>query len=140
MLDYDNFLLRDEPVVYCPWAVYSSVSGAGSSRAAVMPKAIVAELTVNRLLVQDWTKYQRPTLVIRSADGGDIVASASIIDYALLVKSEYNKQMDDQEYLDRADEYTMTFFLDNNNQWVRALIEIGVLSWEVVRNDSDLNG
>lgn len=139
-LAYDNFLLRDEPVVYCPWAVYSSVSGAGSSRAAVMPKAIVAELTVNRLLVQDWTKYQRPTLVIRSADGGDIVASASIIDYALLVKSEYNKQMDDQEYLDRADEYTMTFFLDNNNQWVRALIEIGVLSWEVVRNDSDLNG
>ena len=98
---------------------------------------VVAELTVNRLFVRDWTKYRRPALTIRTAADGELVASVPIIDYALLVKGEHYKQMDDQEYLDRADEYNMTFFLDANNRWTSTMIQI--LSWRVVVNNSNLN-
>ena len=38
--------------------------------------------------------------------------------------------MDDQEYLDRQDEYNMVSFLDENNRWVNSTIYIN--SWKVV--------
>ncbi len=137
-LAHDNSLLEDAPVAYRPWAVYSGEAGVGSARAITSVKLVVAELTVNRLFVRDWTAYKRPTLTIRTAADGELVASVPIIDYALMVKGEHHRQMDDQEYLDRADEYNMTFFLDANNRWMSTVIEI--LSWRVVVNNSDLNG
>jgi hypothetical protein len=45
--------------------------------------------------------------------------------------------MDDQEYLDRQDEYNMTFFLDDDMQWVSSHILIN--SWKVVLNDVDFD-
>ncbi len=133
----DNSLLQDAQVEYRPWAVYSGEAGVGAGRAITTVKVVVAELTVNRLFVRDWTKYPRPALTIRTAADGELVASVPIIDYALLVKGEHYKQMDDQEYLDRADEYNMTFFLDANNRWTSTMIQI--LSWRVVVNNSNLN-
>ena len=43
--------------------------------------------------------------------------------------------MDAQEYLDRQDEYNMTFFL-HNGQWMSAQIIIN--SWVVVINNENL--
>jgi hypothetical protein len=40
--------------------------------------------------------------------------------------------MSNQEYLDRQDEYTMTFFLDEG-EWVSSVIYIN--SWRVVINN-----
>lgn len=138
-LAYDNSPLRDEPVVYRPWAVYSGQAGVGSSdRALTAVRVVVAEMTVSRLFVRDWTQYRRPALVIRTAADGALVASVPVIDYALLVKGAHYSQMDDQEYLDRADQYNMTFFLDSSNHWISTVIE--VLSWRVVVNSADLNG
>ena len=59
-----------------------------------------------------------------------------VADYALLVKGHYRENMSDQEYLDRQDEYTMTFFLDEG-EWVSSFIYIN--SWRVVLNDTGLN-
>ncbi len=137
-LAYDNSPLSDRPVVYRPWAVYSGQAGVGSGRAITAVRVVVAEMTVNRLFMRDWTHYRRPALVIRTAADGALVASVPIIDYALLVKGRHYAQMDDQEYLDRADQYNMTFFLDSSNHWISTAIE--VLSWRVVVNNSDLNG
>ncbi len=44
--------------------------------------------------------------------------------------------MSEQEFLDRADEYNMTFFLDEDNKWVSTVIQI--LSWKVVRSNVDI--
>lgn len=137
-LAYDNSLLQEVPVVYRPWAVYSGEAGVGAGRAITAVKVVVAEMTVNRLFMRDWTQYRRPALVIRTAADGALVASVPIIDYALLVKGQHYRQMDDQEYLDRADQYNMTFFLDSSNHWISTAIE--VLSWRVVVDNSDLNG
>lgn len=108
----------------------------GATRAITDVKVAVAELTVNRLVQRDWSVNAKPVLVIRKAEDGELVARIPIIDYALLVKGNYNRAMSDQEYLDRQDEYNMTFFLDENNRWLATTIIIN--SWRVVLNQAEL--
>lgn len=72
---------------------------------------------------------------------GDKVAEIPVIDYALLAKDyyeeEYGRKMTDQEFLDREDDYVMTFFLDENNRWISSVILIH--SWRIVLNEVDLH-
>lgn len=136
-LDYDNNLRGKHRVEYQPWALYPANAGVDidphSSRAITDVKAVVAEMTLNRLFMRDWTQHQPPMLTIRTKDG-DLVASLPVIDYALLVKGEHNRHMDNQEYLDRMDECNMTLFLDEDRHWSRVVIDI--LSWRVVINNT----
>ena len=62
--------------------------------------------------------------------------SIPVADYALLVKGNYNSSMSNQEYLDRQDEYNMTFFLDEDGDWLSASIIVN--SWRVVLNNDTL--
>ena len=87
--------------------------------------------TVGRLMLEN-----NPILTITN-DKGEKVLSIPLIDYALLVKGHYNRQMDNQEYLDRQDEYNMTFFLDEDDHWVSSYIIIN--SWKVVLNNEELS-
>lgn len=136
-LAHDNSLFKEVPLVYHPWAVYTSEAGVEIERTITNVKAAVAEFTVNRLFMKDWKLSNKPMLVVRAKSEGKDLVRIPIIDYALLVKGEHHRQMDNQEYLDRADEYNMTFFLDENNRWVSTVINI--LSWRVVVNHSDLD-
>jgi len=77
-----------------------------------------------------------PVLTITNGEG-EKVLSIPLIDYALLVKGFYNRDMDNQEYLDRQDEFNMTFFLDEDDRWVDSYIIIN--SWKVVLNNEDLS-
>lgn len=165
-LHHDNSLRDDENITYHAWSVYSGSAGVdtrnlstdngqqttgngkqttdngqqttdnGQTRAITDVKVAVAELTVSRLMQRDWTVNSKPMLTIRKAEDGELVARIPIIDYALLVKGNYNRAMSDQEYLDRQDEYNMTFFLDDNNHWLATTIIIN--SWRVVLNHTDL--
>ena len=78
----------------------------------------------------------RPRLHIRNRETGATVLSIPLIDYALLVKGHYNKDIPDQEYLDRQDEYNMVFFLDKNENWANSFIYLN--SWKVVLQNTDL--
>ena len=134
-------LKEDEPIVYRAWSTYSGEAGVDiatgkESRVTTIVKVAVAELTVSRLVLRDWSLYSRPMLIIRTTEG-KLVASIPIIDYALLVKGNYNRKMSDQEYLDRQDEYNMTFFLDEQNQWINSVILIN--SWRVVLSNVDVD-
>ena len=91
----------------------------------------IAELTVGRLVLEN-----NPILTVTN-DKGETVLSIPLIDYALLVKGHYNREMSDQEYLDRQDEYNMTFFLDENGHWANSTIIIN--DWQIVLNDADLS-
>ena len=79
---------------------------------------------------------ESPVLHIKNRETGEDVFRIPVADYALLVKGHYRENMSDQEYLDRQDEYTMTFFLDEG-EWVSSFIYIN--SWRVVLNDTGLN-
>lgn len=145
-LDYDNRMLKPASVVYEPWAIHSGQAGVETNglqpdmaegRAITMVNTVMAEMTVSRLFMRDWTKQPKPMLKIRASEDDRLIASVPIIDYALMLKGEHHRHMDDQEYLDRADEYNMTFFLDENDRWVSVVIQI--LSWRLVINNTDLN-
>lgn len=147
-LNHDNTLRDDEKITYHAWDTYSGTAGvdlpaeqalapADDSRAITEVKVAVAELTTSRLTVRDGASPPKPMLIIRKADGGDLVARIPVTDYALLVKGNYHRPMDDQEYLDRQDEYNMTFFLDDNLDWISTSVIIN--SWRVVLNPSDID-
>ena len=44
--------------------------------------------------------------------------------------------MTDQEFLDREDDYVMTFFLDENYEWISS--QILIHSWRVVPNNVEI--
>ena len=133
LMDYDNSLLKDEKLTYYAWRTDDGIAelNADGFRAQTSIGVAIAELTVGRLVMEN-----NPVLNITN-DKGEKVLSIPLIDYALLVKGHYNRNMENQEYLDRQDEYNMTFFLDENDHWVDSYIIIN--SWKVVLNNEDLS-
>lgn len=148
---YDNSLLDDELLTYDPWYTAQGTASMGTDdddeaadnnpagRAVTSVSVAVAELTINRLLAE---QPERPTTLTIAratpeADGSHrTVLSIPLVDYALLVKGHYNEQMDNQEYLDRQNEYNLTFFLDENDNWLNSTIIIN--SWRVVLSEVEL--
>jgi hypothetical protein len=94
--------------------------------------AVLAEFTISRLVVEN-----SPTLVVYKKDRNRKVFSIPLKDYILMVKGKANSGMSDQEYLDREDEFVMTFFLDEKGDWVSSHVVIN--SWHLVLNEGDLN-
>lgn len=132
VMNWDNKLLSDESVTYYAWHTDSGTAGIDDvdSRTVSSFSAAIAELTTARLV-----KEKAPRLKVTN-DKGETVFSIPLIDYALLVKGEYNRRMDDQEYLDRQDEYNMVFFLDEGDRWMDAYIYIN--SWKVVLQETGI--
>ena len=136
-MNWDNTLLPDEPVTFYAWHTDTGEAGMDTqseetqtaSRAAF--SAAIAELTVPRLV-----KGQETRLAVTNKETGRTVFSIPLIDYALLVKGFYNRDMDDQEYLDRQDVHDMVFFLDEDGRWLDAYIYIN--SWKVMLQNSEL--
>lgn len=135
-LAHDNSLLGDETLLYRPFTMSEGQAGVDTGDGTISQvNAVVAEFTVSRLYKDKATK---PMLTIRknkleAGETNATVLSIPLIDYALLVKGYYNRDMSDQEYLDRQDEYNMVFFLDDDGNWLDAYIYIN--SWRVVLGD-----
>ncbi len=136
-MDWDNTLLPDEPVTFYAWHTDAGEAGMdpGTEAMPIASRAVfsaaIAELTVPRLV-----KGQELRLTVTDKETGRTVFSIPLIDYALLVKGFYNRDMDDQEYLDRQDVYDMVFFLDESDRWLDAYIYVN--SWKVVLHNSAL--
>ncbi len=128
VMDSGNGLVGEESVEYRAWAVST---GTATTKADGELNLALAELSTGRLV-----KGRSPRLVVRAKDSGATVLSVPLVDYALLIKGHYNSGLDDQEYLDRQDEYNMIFFLDENDRWISAYIYIN--SWKVVLQDTEL--
>lgn len=140
-LNHDNTLLNDEArFIYTPWNEQSGTADVNTERNAAESvytpvSAVVANMTISRLVQQeDWSRYTRPTLTVFNRVTQSTVLSIPIIDYALLVRSNYTNIKTVQEYLDRQDEYNMTFFL-NNGQWMSS--EIIINSWKIMLSEND---
>lgn len=131
--DWDNTLLDDEMITYSAWHQQTGSAEVedGDVKATTSVSVALAELTIGRMRAGS-----SPVLHIRNRETGEDVFRIPVADYALLVKGNYRKNMSDQEYLDRQDEYTMTFFLDEG-EWVSSVVYIN--SWRVVLNDTGLN-
>ncbi len=133
LYDCDNNLLDDEMITYSAWHQSTGSADVDDTdvKAVTSVSVALAELTIGRMRAGE-----SPVLHIRNRETGEDVFRIPVADYALLVKGNYRQGMGDQEYLDRQDEYTMTFFLDEG-EWVSSVIYIN--SWRVVLNNSELN-
>ena len=132
-LDCNNNVIDDEQLTYRAWSVTSGEAGVatGSDNTVTSVSAVVAEITTNRLI----KGHDMRLHIINKSDGKEVV-NIPVIDYCLLVKGNYNKNISDQEYLDREDHYDMVFFIDNQHNWLSASIYIN--SWRVVLQSADL--
>lgn len=137
LLDWNNDVIADGTLTYMPWSVSTGTAdvvpdyGTSSVTRADQVSVAVAEFTINRMI-----DGQSPILTIYNLEEGKPVLSIPVADYALLVKGNYNRDMSNQEYLDRQDEYNMTFFLDEDGNWLSASIIVN--SWRVVLNNDIL--
>lgn len=140
-LDWDNSVLADETITYHAWHVGSGTAvtepESHTQNAAVKVQSTfstaLAEFTVSRLMADHAPKTR---LVVRRAEDGEEIININLIDALLLVKGYYNRDMSDQEYLDRNDEYSLTFFLDEGFRWMNSYIYIN--SWRVVLQNTSL--
>lgn len=134
MMEWDNSLRPEEVITYHPWAVTpisASISpdsgdGTGLGTASTYT-GMMAEFTTARL-VEDNKDNAR--LTVRNIATDKTIFSVKLIDFLLMVKGEYNREMSDQEYLDRQDSFDLVFFLDEGHNWVNTTIFIN--SWKVV--------
>lgn len=134
LMNYDNSILLDETLIYQAWRKDQGSASLGdpslgNDQGNTLNVAI-AELTVGRLMAD-----MEPILTITNEED-EKVLSIPLVDYALMVKGYYNREMSDQEYLDRQDEYNMTFFLDEKGYWLKSRILIN--GWAIVRDEIGL--
>ena len=151
-MEWDNSLLPDERLVYPAWHVATGFADLGPGEdiyddlpaagipAAAAPRAdgsvsvgvALAEFTIGRLVKEGHNPY----LTVKVRETGKTVFSLQLTKYLLFVKGYYNREMDDQEYLDRQDDFALTFFLDSGGRWIDTYIYIN--DWRVVPQDVDL--
>lgn len=141
-----NELMADDDITYHPWMQRAGIAEfhpedqpatTAESRAQTSSSAIVTEFTVGRLMAD-----RNAILTVRAADNGRTILSIPVNEYALMVRGNYyepggRRPLTDQEYLDRQDEYPMTFFIDHNNEWIKSFIYIN--SWRVVLNNTGIH-
>lgn len=131
-MNYDNTLLKDELLTYKPYSKSSGTTTRATADGGTTSIAVaVAQLSVARLIAE-----KNPILRITNRDTGAKVIELSLIEYIKLLRMEEHSEMSDQEYLDRQDEYSMTFFLDKDMTWLNTTIIIN--GWTIRLNDSDL--
>ena len=132
LMNYDNMLLGEDVITYKAWHKAQGSAGIGEQQEGVITEVnlALADLTVARLMADE-----EPILVVTN-DEEEMVIHIPLVDYALLYKRLRYEDMLDQEFLDRQDEYNMTFFLDENYRWINQFIYIN--SWKVVLQESEL--
>lgn len=122
LMNYDNTLDAAGRVTYRPWHVTPIVLET-EPKSEPVQSALAAEISMARLVPDGNSRLN----VYRTADGERII-SVPLERNLLLYKGEYHSMMSDAEYLDRQDDYTITFILDRNNNWDRAAM-IYINNW-----------
>lgn len=127
VLSWQNLPTGNTPFSYVAWSQSLIESERDNSRDGDETgnvTGILAELTTSRLMADS-----HPMLVVhRNTDNTDIIR-LDLIKLLMLVRGHF--PWNGQEYLDRVDRYTMTFFVDSENSWYTAG-GINILGWKVV--------
>lgn len=127
---WDNTLLPSPVVTYQPWRTkYGVVSSPDPENAETRDITTIAsllfELSTGRLMENS----NAILTVHRNWDNKDII-HIPLVQYLLLIRGHYD-YLNDQDYLDREDDYSMVFFIDSSSNWYLAA-GIYINGWAIV--------
>lgn len=127
-LNWQNVLAGDISFTYTPWSVLStstSIESRANEGNTEIPSGVIAEFTTGRIIAGN-EQY----LTVKLKDSEDNILRIPLVQYLLLVRGNYQSATSDQDYLDRYDDFTMTFFIDETYTWIKSRILIN--NWRVV--------
>lgn len=138
-LAWNNELIGTTMIRYTPWNMEADVLGVTNSNGnQIEYYGVIADLSTSRLMYEDVNNI---FLVVKKKDTGKLLFKVPMIQYSLTEREyyeeAYKRTITPQEFLDRQDEYLMTFFLDDNMNWLYAVIEIQ--QWRRVITNYDIN-
>lgn len=134
---YNNAMASTDDVCYLPWAVGADMAGVtpDDDSSIVYTKGVTADFSTSRLMAD-----HDEDMFLTITSENKTVAHVPLIQYALLSKEyyvmAYGHNMDDQEFLDREDEYVFTFFLDDSKRWTE--VQIQIMSWRMTIQNYDI--
>ena len=129
MMTHENHIVEGDGILtYMPYHQAQGSTVVEGEATEEQLNMVVAELSVGRLMADADTR-----LTVSNRETGKPVLSIPLIDYLELCRTVANYDMPLQEYLDREDTYTMTFFLDSDNAWINTQVIIN--DWIVRYND-----
>ena len=134
-LAYNNSLLKDDDLVYTPFHKWNAETIDDSG--IVTNRIAHACLTFNRLWWYEKSS-DNALLIIRNRTTGKEVCVINLTDFLAQGRNAYDLYAySRQEYLDRAYDFYMDFFI-RNEKWQYAELRINVLSWAMRINNEDL--
>ncbi len=115
-LAYDASPYQSDPLTYYPY--YQNLEKSNNqNNAAEIDNAVVADLNTSRIMYGS-----NPRLVVRNSKMDKELLNIDLAWFlSLQAIGEHKSEWSNQEYLDRQDEYAMTFFIDNE-VWLRTRI------------------
>lgn len=126
-LAYDASTYKADSVNYYPYYQSLETKNGGSAEDSEIDNAVVADLNTSRIMYGT-----NPRLVVRNKKTDRELLNIDLAWFlALQAIGEHKGEWGNQEYLDRQDEYAMTFFFDGDT-WMRTHIVVNgwVLSLE----------
>lgn len=144
-MNYDNTLLPDNMLTYQPFVTDMNTvtsrafhtdgqpTEEGDSGTQQQFNAVVNEISIARLLTS-----QTPRLNIKnSVTGEELFKSKNLIEFLELLRLEqYKNKYGLQEYLDREDNFSMIFFVNEKMALINSVIEIN--GWTIHLKDIEL--
>lgn len=118
-MNYDNQLLADSKRNYTP---YNQTIMTGTNNGM----AVLAEMSLARMVLGH-------DMQLKATYKNKNLLNIPLINYVLLVKDNYYDTMDDQEFLDRQNDWNLIFYLNENNEWDHSNIYIN--DWHVILNN-----
>lgn len=128
LINYDNSLIPAGEITYRPY-----ITGQNTVGDVQLVTTAYAELHTSRLMTDSKSRLR-----IIDVKDNSVVIDIPLTAYLMLTEMEgHRNQMTAQEYLDRQDEYSLVFFLDDNLDWLK--IQIIINGWTVRFNNSELD-
>lgn len=126
-LAYNNTLLKDDDLVYTPFYKWDT-DNADLNGGVATERTAHACLTFNRLIWHEKSD-DNALLIIRNRQTGKEVCAIDLAYFLAQGRNAYDLfAYSRQEYLDRAYDFYMDFFI-RNEKWQYAEVRINVLSW-----------
>lgn len=132
-LDYKGDTYEEDPLAYEPYLQELSTASDSETTEGEINHAVVAELNTSRMMYD-----QSPRLRILNNDTGETLLDLNLTWFlSLQAIGEHRSEWSDQEYLDRQDEFAMTFFIDGDTFLMSRII---VNDWVLSLENVDLEG